>query len=251
MTIDHFPTPMIIAHRGASAYSPENTLPAFILAGEQGAHGIELDVKLTGDGEVVVLHDQSVDRTTNGQGDLRSFTINQLKKLDAGSKFSEEFSNTRIPTLREVFETVSKTLFINIELTNYASPQDDLVARVISLVRQFGQLDRILFSSFNPFALYKAKSLCPEIPNGLLIMPTGSFWFANNIFAPLLHCMALHPFHADTRKSMIDSAHKKGRRVHVWTVNSDIEMQRLCQDAADAIFTDDPILARSNFCPNK
>jgi len=249
--MDYFPSPMIFAHRGASAYSPENTIPAFILASEQGADGIELDVKLTADGEVVVLHDQTVDRTTNGQGDLRSFTINQLKKLIIKSQFSNEFEHTQIPTLREVFETVNEKLFINIELTNYVSPQDDLVVRVVSLVRQSGLQERVLFSSFNPFTLHKAKSLCPEIPTGLLMMPRASFWIAQQIVAPLLHCDAVHPFHTDASKPMIVLAHDHALRVHVWTVNRESEMLRLRQDAADAIFTDDPLLAHHHFCDRR
>jgi glycerophosphoryl diester phosphodiesterase len=118
--------PVIFAHRGASAWAPENTLAAFRLAVEHGAPAIELDVKLTSDRKVVVLHDQTVDRTTNGHGDLRQFSLADLRELDAGGPFSAEYQGERIPTLVEVFEAVGKQVYINIELTNYASTRDKL-----------------------------------------------------------------------------------------------------------------------------
>ena len=125
-----WPRPLIFAHRGASAHAPENTLSAFELALEQGAHGIELDVKLTADGEVVVFHDPTIDRTTGGQGRISQLTLAALRELDAGSSFSEKFSGEKIPTLAEVFETIGRRAFINVELTNYSTRNDGLADKV-------------------------------------------------------------------------------------------------------------------------
>ena len=141
---------MVVAHRGASAFAPENTLAAFCLAVEQGADAIELDAKLSADQQIVVIHDKSVERTTDGKGEVRRLTLGQIKSLDAGSFFSSRFAGEPIPTLAEVFEEVGKRVLINVELTNYASPTDDLVDRTAALVKQFGLEERVLFSSFHP-----------------------------------------------------------------------------------------------------
>src|SRR5512147_1736179 len=127
------PQPIIFAHRGASAHAPENTLAAFELALSQGADAIELDVKLSSDGQVVVIHDPTVDRTTGAKGRVKDMTLADMRTLDAGSFFSQNFVNEKIPTLEEVFETMGKRLFINVELTNYTTPRDHLVETVCML----------------------------------------------------------------------------------------------------------------------
>jgi len=120
------PRPVIFAHRGASRFAPENTLAAFNLAVQQGSDAIELDAKLTADGHIVVFHDQTLERTTSATGKIRERTLSELKGLDAGGHFDISYQNDRIPTLEEVFEAVSQRIFVNVELTNYASPYDRL-----------------------------------------------------------------------------------------------------------------------------
>jgi glycerophosphoryl diester phosphodiesterase len=239
----HFPSPMVFAHRGASASAPENTLAAFQLALESGSHGIEFDVKLSGDGEVIIQHDQTLDRTTNGNGDIRRFTLNQIKQLDAGSKFDPKFTGERIPTLRELFELLGGKLILNIELTNYASPRDDLVVRVVSLVRQFQLQDSVIFSSFFPGNLIQARKLCPEIPNGLLCLPGLPGWFSRSPMPFWIPREALHPYVSDVTQGLVDFQHQKSCRVHVWTVNEEDDMRRLWKMGVDGIFTDDPASA--------
>lgn len=143
--------PVVIAHRGDLAHAPENTLAAFEFAARQGADAVEFDVKLTADDQVIVLHDQKVDRTTNGSGDIARMALADLRDLDAGSHFSEKFRDERIPTLGEVFESIGKLLDLNIELTNYATPFDALVPKVVEMVREYGLEDRVIFSSFYAF----------------------------------------------------------------------------------------------------
>jgi glycerophosphoryl diester phosphodiesterase len=137
---------MVFAHRGASKYAPENTIAAFQLAVEQCADAIELDAKLSADGKVVVIHDQTVDRTTNGTGRVNKLTLSELKELDAGSFFDRKFAAERIPTLDEVFESVGKRIFINVELTNYASRNDELIPLVVEIVKRHGIHKNVLFS---------------------------------------------------------------------------------------------------------
>lgn len=240
----NFPTPMVFGHRGACAHAPENTLASFQKALEQGAEGIELDVKCSSDGEVIVLHDQTLDRTTDGSGDLRNYTLQNLRKLDAGKKFNEAFSGEKIPTLREVLDHFGTKLKINIELTNYATPGDELVTLVISLVRQFDLQEQVMFSSFNPGNLRKARALCPEIPIGLLALDGRAGWLARSFLNSFVPHEALHPYYADVSEALIQREHTAGRRVHIWTVNLEAQMRQMYAWGADAIFTDDPLLAR-------
>ena len=179
---------MIFAHRGACKYAPENTIAAFELALEQGADAIELDAKLSADGKVVVIHDQSVDRTTDGNGRVNKLTLPELKKLDAGSFFDSKFAGERIPTLDEVFESVGKRIFINVELTNYASRNDELVPLVADIVKRHEIQKNILFSSFAPVNLRRAQQLLPEVPVGLLAL-TGVMGVLNRSG----YCIKLSP----------------------------------------------------------
>ena len=239
------PTPAIFAHRGSSAHAPENTLAAFELAMRQEADGIELDAKLSADHQVVIIHDQTVDRTTNGTGRVRDFPLSGLRELDAGSHFDVAFKGEPIPTLAEVFEVVGNRTFINIELKNYESPNDPLPERVAELVIHHRMSDRILFSSFNPFVLRRIHHLLPEVPIGLLALP-GRFgslvrsWFGKFI----VPYQALHPQLRDVTETLVRHAHRAGHKVNVYTVNQSAEMQRLFSLKVDGIFTDDPLLAK-------
>jgi len=238
------PRPAIFAHRGSSMYAPENTIAAFKLAISQNADAIELDAKCSADGEVVVIHDQTLERTTDGSGEVLDHPLDSLKELDAGSWFDNRFQGEAIPTLDEVFEVVGREIFINIELTNYASPRDNLSYKVVELVKRFGMNNNVLFSSFNPLAIRWAHKLLPDIPLGLLAMPgIGGIW-ARSWPAKFVPHQALHAEVGDTTPKLIRKQHKKGHRVHVWTVNAPEKMQQLFEMKVDGIFTDDPLLAR-------
>ena len=152
--LESLPRPAIFAHRGASAHAPENTLAAFKTALEQGADAIELDAKLSSDGIVVAIHDESVNRTTGAPGLVSQTSLAGLRALDAGSFLSDKFCGEKIPTLEEVFEAVGQRTFINVELTNYKTPDDHLIESVCMLVRKFRMQERVLFSSFLPSNLH-------------------------------------------------------------------------------------------------
>ena len=237
------PQPIIFAHRGASVGAPENTLAAFELALTQGADGIELDVKLSSDGHVVVIHDALVDRTTGAHGRVRDLSLVELRSFSAGSFFSEKFSAEKIPLLEEVFETVGKKTFINVELTNYTTPRDHLVESACMLVKRFNLQDRVLFSSFFASNLSKAHRYLPEVPCGLLAFAgrlgawPRSFGFAFGKYA------ALHSNLKDVTPQQVQRVHRLKGRVHVWTVNLAADMRRLFDWGVDGIFTDDPQLA--------
>ena len=235
--------PTIFAHRGASAHAPENTLAAFILAIEQHADAIELDATLSADGQVVVIHDDTVNRTTNGTGTIKSMNLHELKCLDAGSKFNPAFHLERIPTLAEVFQTVGRQIFIDVELKNYTSPTDDLPDRVIAIVKEYGLESSVMLSSFNIIALIRARSLLPKIPLGLItINGLAELTLRSKLvrFGPLF---ALHPNFMDITPKLIQASHRTNSRVHTYIVNDPEDMRRLFIAGVDGIFTKDPLIA--------
>ena len=218
--LESLPQPVIFAHRGASAYAPENTLAAFELALAQKADAIELDVKLTADGRVVVIHDATVDRTTGAHGRVKDLSLADLRALGAGSFFSEQFQSEKIPTLEEVFEAVGRRTFINIELTNYNSPRDQLVENVCTLVKKFELQKRVMFSSFFALNLSKARGHLPEVPRGLLAFNGVLGAWARSFGFAFGKYQALHPHLNNATPQQIQRVHRLNRRMHVWTVNA-------------------------------
>lgn len=162
---------MVIAHRGASAYYPENTLPAFEAAIRMEADMIELDVMLTCDGVPVVFHDAKLRPHTDGEGLLSYHSLAELKSLDAGSWFSEEFTGAKIPTLEEVLELVKEKVAVNIEIKTEAvgdETSDGVEEKCLQLVNDLGMQQQVLFSSFDYRAIIRLKKLDPEMPVALL-----------------------------------------------------------------------------------
>ena len=237
------PQPIIFAHRGASAHAPENTLAAFELALAQNADAIELDAKLSADGHVIVIHDPTVDRTTGSHQRVKDLSLGELRALDAGSFFSEEFHGEKIPLLEEVFEAVGKRTLINIELTNYNTPRDQLVETVCALVKKCGVQEHVMFSSFFASNLSKARTYLPEVPRGLLAVNGWLGAWARSFGFAFGKYQALHPHITDVNSQQVQRVHRLNRRVHVWTVNAAEDMRRLFHWGVDAIFTDDPQMA--------
>jgi glycerophosphoryl diester phosphodiesterase len=236
--------PTIFAHRGSSAYAPENTLAAFELALQQAADALELDAKLTADGEVVIIHDQTLLRTTGQPGIVRECTLAEIQKLDAGSHFDIAFKGERIPTLENLFEKVGDRALYDIELTNYASLTDPLPEKVAALVQRYGLADRVLFSSFNPLALIRVRRRLPRCSIGLLARPARLGRWARSWLGTLLGYQALHIAKVDASLEIVTSTHHRNKRLHVYTVNDSVELASLFKMGVDGIFTDDPPLAR-------
>lgn len=233
------PSPLIFAHRGASLRAPENTLAAFVLAKAEGADAIELDVKLSADGIPVVMHDPTVDRTTDGSGAVATLSLPALKELDAGER-------QRIPTLEDVFEEMDKKFLINIELTNYTTPNDSLVDEVAALIKKHQRSETTLFSSFLPKNLKRAAALLPQTPRGLLTLPDFFGWWMRNLTFWLGDYQALHPHFQHVSTRSVARIHKLNRRVHVWTINREENIRKFAQMGVDGIFTDDPRLAHQS-----
>jgi glycerophosphoryl diester phosphodiesterase len=245
--IDDFPRPIIFGHRGASRYAPENTLSAFQTAFDQGAPAIELDVMLSADEKLIVIHDSTVDRTTNGRGKVKELSLNTLKKLDAGSKFSDKFINERIPTLEEVLDLSIGKFLVNIELKNYHTPGDNLVEKVVDLVVKRKMNESVIFSSFLPKNIIKIRRLLPDVPAALLTL--GGIIGKLEI-SPIFRWLSpefIHPDYQLIDERFIQREHVHHRRVNVWKVNEEVDLKRFVKADVDGIITDDPILA-FNIC---
>jgi glycerophosphoryl diester phosphodiesterase len=244
MLLSNLPRPAIFAHRGASAFAPENTLAAFKLALQQEADGIELDAKLSADGHVVVIHDQRIDRTTPLKGRVNKYIMADLHKMDAGSHFDVAFKGEPIPSLEEVFKAVGQLTYLNIELTNYYSPLDELPFRVAELVRHHRLQHRVIFSSFNLVALLRIHRLIPEAPIGLLISKGWPGGLTRSISGRFVHYDSLHSAFEDATPGLIQALHRKERKVFAYTVNRENDLKNLFETEVDGVFTDNPKLAR-------
>ncbi len=224
------PAPFVIGHRGASAAAPENTLAAFRLAKEQGAHGIEFDVQLSADGVPVIIHDDTVDRTTNGRGRVTDLTLAQLQALDAGQGES-------IPTLAQVFALFGPHFLYNLEIKN--DDQDDKGAEsaIAACIRHYGVQQQILISSFNPAALSRLYLLTgDEIPLGFLHIgmfdrysPTWSF-----------PCHADHPYYETVDADYMAWARANNYLVNIWTLDDVPIAQKLIRLGVHSLISNQP-----------
>lgn len=232
---------LILAHRGASAYAPENTMEAFELAAKMGADGMELDVHLTSDGEVVVCHDEKIDRTSNGQGLITSYTLSELKAMDFGYHFYDgQRKGIKLPTLDEVYGLLAPLdMIVNVEIKS-ANP--DIAKACDDIAKRHKMEKNVIYSSFNHFQIQKAK----EVIGDAFIAPLYSF----NMLNPWNYCVdigaaAVHPKLTQIRllPDYVKSCHDRGIRVHTWTANTEGDISFLLDAGVDAIITNYPDVA--------
>lgn len=233
----------IFAHRGSAGTHPENTMLAFKEAARVKADGIELDVRLTKDGEVVIFHDDKVDRTTDGTGFVKDLTTKELKTLNAGAKFKDGKFRAEIPLLKEFLEWFKTTeLVCNIEFKTRSLKNFELVRKTIAFIRDMKLEERIIFSSFNHFAIVYAYRVAPEIETAPLYSE-GLFnpW----IYAKAIRAKAIHPNFRFCPKELILKTQEHGIKVRPYTVNEKNEWLRLFKCKVDALITDFPEKART------
>lgn len=237
--------PLIVAHRGYRAKYPENTLVAFEAAIEAGADMIELDVLLTKDRKVVVIHDESLDRTTSGQGPVSDYTLSELKALDAGSWFDARFKGERLPTLEEVLDMVDKRVPINIEIKRSAyephHPPDAIEQQIVELVARKRAVENVLISSFEWRVLESMAS-----PKKVLAIALLSQY--PELGNPLESCKRLesfswHPRSLLLRKEHVREMHEAGILVFPWKVDTLEDIARMVEMQVDGLIVDDPLLA--------
>lgn len=230
----------IYGHRGASAYAPENTLPAFRLAEEQGADGIELDVHLTRDGELVVIHDETLDRTTNGSGLVNAHSLAELKALCADNGMPG-YAEVRIPTLREVLEQVRPgRMLVNIELKTGILWYEGIEKKTLDLVGELGMEDRVIYSSFNHYSIAEVRRLAPQAQTAYLF---GDIPCDIEQYAAARGVGGLHPgLYCVKMGQLLRTYRDSGLAVRVWTVNEEEDLRWLLQQGVEVI-TNDPRLA--------
>ena len=236
---------LVFGHRGASAAAPMNTLAAFQLAYEGGAHGIELDVHLSQDQQIIVLHDFTVDATTDGQGAAADFTLAELKRLDAGSWFAPPFAGETIPTLDEVFESCGGKLLLNIEIKSNFTASETLIRAVIDCIGRHQMAERVLVSSFDPHLLMEFRALCPDVMIGYLHSPGSEVAWMND-----LRHEARHPRHEQIDAAYMAWAKSAGYYVNAWTVNDAQRARTFQRLGVNCLITDDParIIAALESC---
>ena len=229
----------IYGHRGASGYAPENTLEAFEMAAKMGATGVELDVHICRSGELVVTHDEAIQRVADGEGLVADLTLSELKKLHF-NKTHPEFKDARIPTLQEVFQLLEPLgLNINIELKNSVIDYPDLEQKVMDLAAKEKMYHRILFSSFNHYSMQRVKKLDADMPCGLLYEATLVKPWA---YAVALGMNAIHPAFTEllVPGGECAEAHKAGICVNTWTVNRESDIKAVLKAGADIVITNYP-----------
>ena len=239
--------PAVCGHRGASGHAPENTLVAFRRARELGATWIEFDVQLSADGVPIILHDDTLERTTNLGQPLRptALTLDQLKALDAGSWFSPEFAGEKIPTLEEVLAEFGTSLGLNIEIksTPGFEADDGLEQKIAALVRQYNLADSALISSFDPFRLASLHRHDPELRLGFLYEGRPDRYppdFDPIITAKSFNAVALHPPFRIINQALVALTRENGLAINTWTVNEIADLQRMIDLGIDIVITNYP-----------
>ncbi|WP_039233709.1 glycerophosphodiester phosphodiesterase [Bacillus thermotolerans] len=228
----------IFAHRGFSAAAPENTMSAFKAAERVGADGIELDVQLTKDGRLVVIHDEKLERTTNGRGFVKDWEWKDLARLQANRKFPNVTVDTGLPLLEDVFEWMTgNELICNVELKNNEFDYEGIEEKVLALIRQFNYEERVIISSFNHYSLTRMRQIAPDIETAVLY---SSHLYMPWKYAEAIRAQAIHPNIRTVKDGVIEETLSAGLSIRPYTVNKTKQMKRFMEKGCSAIFTDDP-----------
>lgn len=232
-----------LAHRGYSEKYPENTMLAFEKAVEIGADGIEMDVHFSKDGKLVVIHDEELDRTTTGHGLVKDYTLDELKRFDAGIKFGEEFKGLKIPTFDEFLEFVKdKDLIINIEIKNSIIHYENIEEAVYEKIKEYSLENKVIISTFDHYSARKCKGINKDIIVGAL------YWdciYEPYKYVEMLGVDALHPEFNSITKEIVNESHKRNLHVNVYTVNTKEDMESMINMGVDSIITNNPELLRN------
>lgn len=231
----------IFAHRGYSGKYPENTMIAFKKALEYGVDGIELDVQLTKDGEVVIIHDETIDRTTTGKGFVVDYTYEELEKFDASFKFKDLGFN-KIPTLREYFQLVKDyDIVTNVELKTGINEYLGIEEKVWELIKEYNLEEKVIISSFNHFSVMRMKKIAPQLKYGFLsedwIIDAGKYTHSHGV-------QCYHPRFNNLIPDVIKELKKYNLEINTWTVNLEEDMRYLYSNNIDVIITNYPELAQ-------
>lgn len=235
---------LVWAHRGRNRSAPENTLASIRAALDNGDSGVELDVTLSSDGEIIVIHDDTVDRTTNGTGEVSRLSLHELRKLDAGSWFHQRFSNERLPSLSEVLDEAQGRALVNIEIKHSAwreTPEEGIELLILDLVRNKEMIDSVLISGFDWRSLHRIRSYDETIALGVL---ADVGWSPEKVaaFAADISAFSIHPHKNDVIDQMPEPYKKFAGFIYPYTVSDQGTGDRLIHGGADGYFADMPFL---------
>lgn len=239
--------PIVVAHRGASGYAPENTMAAIKKAITMGVDMIEIDVQLSKDNEVVLMHDLTVDRTTNGKGKVRDLYLEEIKKLDAGKWFSSEFSGEKVPTLEEVIQAINGQCKLLIEVKRVKSKKLEIENKIVQLINKYNAYNWCIVQSFetqvikNIQALDKSIECHKLVTMNISVLPlhidsrikTGTIYKYKNV-------QSINPYFKMLNKRKVKKIHSYGQKVITWTVNEPEDMKRMIEMGVDGIITNYP-----------
>jgi glycerophosphoryl diester phosphodiesterase len=244
--------PLVMAHRGGAGLWPENTMYGFERAVDLGVDVLETEVHSTADNFLVLMHDSTVDRTTNGSGPIRTFTLEELKTLDAGYNWSSDGGQTfpfrgsgiTVPTLEELF-TVLPNVRINIDIKQ---EKPSLVASLCKTIRTFDMVDKVMVASFSSRVLKAFRRRCPEVTTSAGTGEVAMFFVMNLVFLGAVYRPACQAFQVPEyssglrvlTKRFVKTAHGRNLAVHAWTINETTDMQRLLALGVDGVITDYP-----------
>ena len=235
--------PMNIAHRGFSGCYPENTLLAFEKAIEAGCDGIELDVHLSADGELVIIHDELLDRTTNGTGFVKDKTMRELLELDASGNFYGQYGINRIPTLTEYFELIrGRDILTNIELKTNVFTYPGIEEKTLTLIDQYDLRSSIVISSFNHYSVLHMQTMAPDMVYGFL---EESRMIGIQEYTKSHHVQAVHPEFHMVNETFMKDARDHGLNVNVWTVNTEEDTRKMAKLGVSMIIGNYPDICRS------
>lgn len=237
---------LVISHRGANRYAPQNTLPAFRKGYALGADGFETDVHITKDGKIVLCHNYTIDETSDGCGEIATKTLADLKGYDFGKYFSDKFKGTEIPTIDDFLSFVETTdiTVLNIEIKSPKEAETAIVSETLKAVNEHGLKDKLLISSFDPKILMEVKKLDRTVNTGFLYAPNSptllQMAWKQLTFCKEIGVDAVHPHFFFVNKSFVERAHKMGLKVNPWTVNSEKQIDKMIELGVDGIITDFP-----------
>ena len=233
---------LLLAHRGASADAPENTLAAFEEAVAQGADGVELDAMVCGSGEVVVCHDEVLERLAGLSWEVRTTSWWKLRRADVGSRLG--FAPARIPLLEEVLEALPAHFLVNIELKCDHFSDGGLAQKVARLVEERELGERVVISSFNPLCLFRMAAAAPSLRRGFLIDPDKRWGPQAHALTPLVSSHSVHPYHAQCTPERVQGWLHQGLRVAVWTVDDAQRARELRDMGVSYLITNRPRAVR-------
>ncbi|HSR04056.1 MAG TPA: glycerophosphodiester phosphodiesterase [Proteiniclasticum sp.] len=229
---------LIYAHRGNSSVYPENTMSAFRSAIDLGVHGIETDVHLTKDGELVITHDEEISRVSDGKGMIKDLTYKELLAFDFGSWKGEEYKGEKIVKLTQLLDLLeNQEIMLNIEIKMGFLLYPGIEEKLLEVLTERGFLHRIIFSSFNHYSLAKLKSLNPDA----LVAPL----YQSGLYEPYNYALTfgasfIHPYYMAMDRSIVEESHKKNIKVNLWTVNDTDKVSYYKDLGIDGLITDYP-----------